>query len=161
MEPTRQQIVDDVIRDAHEADERIVTREVARRIIDELHALEGSGARWIGDLIDSLAETGAQKLYADWRRRQSIRSRTRKGTEVDIPIYGAVREQAEDGSIVYTQLALFTMTLAQVVERRDQLARQRDTLSAEVRFFADLAEIMEADPSLKTAGEALARLEAA
>lgn len=160
LDPTRQQIVDDIIHDAHFADERIVTSEVAGRIVDELHNAEASGHVWIEEFLDDLARKGAAKVYADWRRRFSHRGRTSKGTEVEVPTYGAFREVNDDGEVVYVQLAIFTMTLDQVVARRDHLARTRDTLSAEVRFFSDLADVMRTN-DIATAGEALARLEAA
>lgn len=161
MEPTRQQIVDDVIHDAHDGADRIVSAQVAQRVVDDLERLEGGGHRWVAELLRRWTIVGAQKACADWRRRHSHAGRTSKGTEVEVPVYGAVRETGDDGEIVYVQLPLFTMTLDQVRQRRDTLARQRDTLSAEVRFFTDLADVMEADPSLLTAGDALARLDAA
>lgn len=161
LDPTRQQVIDDLIHDAHFADKRIVTSEVAARIVDELRNLEASGHAWVEQYLDTLAAKGAAKVYADWRRRYSHKGKTRRGTEVEVPVYGAVREVDDDGTIVSVQLALFSMTLEQVRARRDHLAKTRDTLSAEVRFFTDLADLMEADSSLATAGDALARLEAA
>ena len=161
LEPSRQQVIDDIIHDAHFADERIVTSEVAARIVEELLSTEASGHAWISEYLNDLAAKGAAKVYADWRRRYIHKGKTKKGTEVEVPVYGAVREVGEAGVIVHTQLPLFAMTLEQVRARRDQLARTRDTLSAEVRFFSDLADLMASDASLRTAGEALARLEVA
>lgn len=160
MEPTRQQVIDDIISEAHEADSRS-TSAAAERIVSELHNLEASGHAWITEFLDDLAQKGAARIYADWRRRIQHAGRTSHGAEVEIPVFGAVREVGEDGSVAYVQLALFSMTLPQVIERRNQLARQRDTLSVEVRFLTDLAEMMEADPSLVTAGQAIARMDAA
>ena len=160
MEPTRQQIIDDLIHDAHFADERIITAEVAARFVDELRNLEGSGVQWIGDYLDDLARKGAVKVYTDWRRRHRIPATTKKGTELEIPAYASVREIDDDGSVTYVQLALAGMTLDQLKDKRDRMARTRDTLSAEVRLLSDLIEIMESDASLATAGDALARLAA-
>lgn len=161
MEPTRQQVVDDIIHDAHHDADRIVSSEVAAVVLDELRNLEAGGVGWVADVLDGLLLRGVARMCADWRRRYSHTGRTKKGTEVEIPVYGAVRETDDDGQVVHVQLALFSMTVEQVEQRRDALARQRDTLSAEVRFFSDLADVMRADPSLTTAGEALARLDAA
>ena len=161
MEPTRQQIVDDIIHDAHHGKDRIISAEVAAEVVDELRNIEAEGHGWVAGLIDRWLIVGAQKACADWRRRHQHAGRTRKGTEVEIPIYGAVREVADDGEPVSVQLTLFTLTLDQAKQRRDALAKSRDTLSAEVRWFSDVIEIMEADRSLRTVGDALARLEAA
>lgn len=161
MDETRRQIIDDIIHDAHHGRDRIVSAEVAAVVVDEVRNLEAGGHRWVEGLIDRWLIIGAQKACADWRRRHQHKGRTRKGAEVEVPVYGAVRETGDDGQVVHVQLALFTMTLEQARERRDTLAGQRDTLSAEVRWFSDLIEVMEADASLKTVGDALARLEAA
>lgn len=161
MEPTRQQIVDDIIHDAHHGNDRIVSRQVAAEVVDELRNLEAGGHRWVADLLDKLLISGASKLCADWRRRHSHASKTKRGAEVEIPIYGAVTEPDEAGDPTVVQLTLFTLTLDQARQRRDRLARNRDTLSAEVRWFTDVIEIMEADRTLATVGDALARLEAA
>lgn len=161
MEPTRQQIVDDIIHDAHHGKDRIVSSEVAQEVVDELRNLEAGGHRWVADLIDALLLRGAAKMCSDWRRRHNHKGRTKRGTEVEVPVYGAVRETDDDGQIIHVQLSLFTMTLEQAKARRDTLARQRDTLSAEVRWFSDLIEIMEANRNLATVGDALALLEAA
>lgn len=161
MDPARQQMVDDIVHDAHHDAERIVAGEVAAVVLDDLRNLEAEGHRWVGDVLDRLLLAGVGKMCADWRRRYSHKGTTRKGTEVEVPVYGAVRETDDDGTVVHVQLALFSMTLEQVRQRRDTLAKQRDTLSAEVRFFTDLAEVMEADRTLLTAGHALAHMEAA
>lgn len=161
MDPTRQQVIDDLIHDAHFATERIVTSEVARRIVDELRNLEASGHRWIADYLDDLAAKGAAKVYADWRRRYTIDATTRKGTALAVPAYAAVRKQDDEGNVVYTQMRLEEMTLPQLEAKAETIGRTRDTLSVEYRFYSDLIEIMHADATLVTAGDALARLEAA
>lgn len=160
MDPTRRQIIDDIIHDAHHGRDRIVSSEVAAEVVDEVRNLEAAGHRWVADLIDKWLIAGAAKACADWRRRYQHAGRTNRGTEVEVPVYGAVRETSADGEIVHVQLALFTMTVEQVKERHATLARQRDTLSAEVRWFADLIEVMEAR-GCQTAGDAIALMEAA
>ncbi len=161
MEPARQQIIDDIIHDAHHGRDKIVSVEVAAQVVDEVRHLEAGGHRWVAALIDRWVLVGAQKACADWRRRYQHKGKTRRGAAVEVPMYGAVRETGDDGEIVHVQLALFTMTLDQARERRDTLAGQRDTLSAEVRWFSDVIEMMEADASLATVGDAIARLDAA
>lgn len=160
MDEARRQIIDDIIRDAHEGD-RVVASEAAAVVLDELRSLEAGGHRWVAQFMDGLLLRGVARLCADWRRRSSHKGRTRRGAEVEIPEWGAVREATEDGEIVHVQLSLFSMTLDQAKARRDSLSRQRDTLSAEVRWFSDVIEIMEADASLGTVGDALVRLDAA
>lgn len=161
MEPARQQIVDDIIHDAHHGTDRIIASEVAAQALDELRNLEAGGHTWVADLLDGLLLRGVARMCADWRRRYQHTGKTKKGTEVEVPMYGAVRETNDDGEVVFVQLALFTLTLDQAKARRATLSRQRDTLSAEVRWFSDVIEIMEADLSLATVGDAIARLDAA
>ena len=161
MEPTRRQLIDDIIHDAHFGRDKVVASEVAAQVLDELRNLEAGGHRWVAEMVDSLLLRGVGRLCADWRRRYSHKTTTRKGTAVEIPEWGAVIEATDDGEPVHVQLSLFTMTLDQAKARRASLARQRDTLSAEVRWFSDVIEMMEADPALVTVGDALARLEAA
>src|SRR5690606_4470213 len=146
-------VVDDIIHDAHHGKDRIVAREVAADVVDEVRNLEASGATWVESLIDSWLLAGAMKACADWRRGHLHKGRTKKGAEVDMPIYGAVRDTDDAGETVYVQLHLFTLTLEQARIRRQALASQRDTLSAEVRWFTDVIELMEANPELRTVGD--------
>lgn len=161
MEPTRQQVIDDLIHDAHFRRSEIVASEVAAEIVDELHGMEASGHQWVSDYLDDLAAVGAAKRYADWRRRYRVESSTKKGTPVDVPEYAAVMKRDDEGQVVYTQMRLADMTLPQLEAKAEQIGRTRDTLSVEYRFYRDLIDVMKADPSLSTAGEAIARLEAA
>lgn len=160
MDETRQQIVDDIIHDAHFRADEIVTAEVAAEIVDELHGIESAHA-WVADFLDDLAAKGAAKVYADWRRRYRIDGRTKKGTEVDVPAYAAIRKHDDGGKVIYTQMRLEDMTLPQLEAKAETIGRTRDTLSVEYRFYRDLIEMMQADPTLLTAGDALARMEAA
>lgn len=161
MLPENRQVVDDIIHDAHHGKDRIVSREVAAEVVDEVRNLEASGQGWVELLIDSWLLAGAQKACADWRRRHMHSGRTKKGTPVEVPVYGAVRQTDDSGEVVHVQLTLFTLTLEQAKLRHEGLARQRDTLSAEVRWFRDVVELMEANPALRTVGDALRHIEAA
>lgn len=160
MDAARQQVIDDLIHDAHFRRDEIVTSEVAAEIVDELHALEASGHQWVSDFLDTLAAKGAQKVYADWRRRYRIDGRTKKGTELDVPAYAAIRKTDDEGNVVYTQMRLEDMTLPQLEAKAEAIGRTRDTLSVEYRFYRDLIETMQADDSLRTAGDALRKLAA-
>lgn len=161
MDSTRQQIIDDIIHDAHFRRGEIIASEVAAEIVDELRNLEASGKQWVAEYVDDLAAKGAAKVYADWRRRHRIDGRTKKGTEVDVPAFAAVRERDDEGNVVYTQMRLEDMTLPQLEAKAEAIGRTRDTLSVEYRFYRDLIEVMQADSSLVTAGDAMARLAAA
>lgn len=160
MDPTRQQVIDDLIHDAHFRRTEIVASEVAAEIVDELHNLEAGGQTWIADFLDDLAAKGVQKVYADWRRRYRIDGRTKKGTELDVPAYAAIRKTDDDGNVVYTQMRLEDMTLPQLEAKAETIGRTRDTLSVEYRFYRDLIDAMKADPALATAGDALRKLAA-
>ena len=161
MDESRQQIIDRVIQAAHERRTEIITSEVAKEIVEQLHELEQFGHAWVTEYIDALAEDGAQKKYGDWRRRHRIDSRTKKGTEVDVPAYAGVRTKDDDGKVTFHQMRLEDMTLPQLEAKADAVARTRDTLSVEYRFYSDLIEMMRADASLATVGDAIAKLEAA
>lgn len=161
MDPTRQQLIDDVIHDAHFRRSEIIASEVAAEVVDELRNIEAAGHEWVATYLDDLAAKGAAKVYADWRRRHRIEAQTRKGTGIDVPAYAAVRKQDDEGNVVYTQMRLEDMTLPQLEAKAETIGRTRDTLSVEYRFYRDLIEIMQGDTSLLTAGDALARLEAA
>src|SRR5690606_2399463 len=102
----RQQIIDDIIHDAHHGRDRIVSAEVAADVVDEVRNLEAAGHSWVADLIDRWLIVGAQKACADWRRRHQHKGRTRKGTAVEVPVYGAVRETNDAGEVVHVQLSL-------------------------------------------------------
>lgn len=161
MDESRQQIIDKIIRAAHERRSEIVTSEVAAEIVEELHELEAFGHEWVSEYLDRLAAKGAAKVYADWRRRlRGPRARTKKGTPVDMPAFAAFRRVADDGSARHVHLPLTAMSLSQVQAKADQVRKQRDTMSVEYRLLADLVEIMQADPSIATAGEAMDRLAA-
>lgn len=158
MEPTRQQILDDITRKAHDAHGGRAGL-VKLAIVDALRDLEGSGIPWVGATLDDYTAAGAAKAYSDWRRRYTIEATTTKGTSVDMPAFGAVVER--DGTeIVYVQLALDGMSLDQLKQCHARLSKQRNTLSREIQLLSDLITLMEADASLATAGDAIKRLAA-
>ena len=161
MDETRQQVVDDLIHDAHFRRSAIVTSEVAAEIVDELRRLEAEGRSWVTGYLNDLAAVGAAKRYSDWRRRYRIEGKTKKGTDVDVPAYAATRSHDDEGNVVYQQMRLEDMTLPQLEAKAQQIERTRDTLSVEYRFYSDLIEIMQADSTLATAGDAMVRLAAA
>lgn len=152
LTPEARAAVDAAIADAHE-DGR-PTREIAARVVTAMHEMEPSGLPWVSTFLDDLAIAGAVKLCADWRRKHRVRSRTRKGTETELPAYVGAND--EDGNAV--QLSLIGLDLAGLTRHRARLARQRDTLSVEVAALDVLIRQMEADPSLETVGAAIAAL---
>jgi hypothetical protein len=161
MKTSRRQVIDDLIHDAHFGRAEVVTRKVAAEIVDELHGLEASGHEWVSEYLDQLAVKGAAKVYADWRRRYRVGSRTKKGTALDVPAYAAVRKHDDRGAVVFAQMHLEDMTLPQLEAKAERIGKTRDTLSVEYRFYRDLIELMQTDAALATAGDAIARLEAA
>lgn len=158
MEPTRRQILDDIIREAHESHGGCAS-DVKLAILDALKGLEGSGAAWVAAELDRYAQAGASRAYADWRRRTQIKSKTRKGTNVEIPTFGAVTEATPDGTRV-VQLPLEDLTIEQVRERIARLAKARDTYSREITLLRDVVALMESE-GIVSVGDALAKLAAA
>lgn len=150
-------LLNDLARDAHEAhsaDGRFFPRDVAMAFLDSVRALEGSGDPWVGAFLDAIAVTGASKWLADWRRSSRYEVKTLKGTTTDVGEYaGTVNEDGE-----HEQMRLFEMDAAQLTRHIQKLEAQRNTLSREIQFLADLLAAMEADPELKTAGDAFRKL---
>ena len=83
-------------------------------------------------------------LARDWRRRQVTVTKTPKGTDVQVPVYAAVR--TADG---FAQVRLADMDRAQLVAHRERLSAQRNTLSKEIAYLDQMIEVM-ADPSVAT-----------
>lgn len=159
MEPTRQQIIDEIIREAHEDCDGI-TSKVKVQIVAEVEDLLGAGKPWTPSLLRTWAEIGARTAYTDWRRRHMGRGKTRKGTELDVPEFAAVR-RIDENEVVYQQRELDDLTLEEVLAKAQAVGKQRDTLSVRYRYYADLAEIMASDPTITTVREARERLAAA
>ena len=158
MEPTRRQILDDIIREAHESHGGC-SSDVKLAILDALSDLEASGAAWVTAELDRYAQAGAARAYADWRRRTQIRSKTRKGTNVELPAFGAVTEATDDGTRT-VQMLLEDLTIDQARERIARLAKSRDTYSREITLLRDAVALMEAE-GIDRVGDALAKLAAA
>lgn len=157
IEPTRQQMLDELIAGAH-AGQGGRTTEVKHAILDGLRGLEGDHP-WVKEVLEQCLLAGVVKLYADWRRRYTIAGKTKAGDPLDVPRYGAVVERDEAGAASFRQMGLEEATLGQVRERYRRLVTQRNTISAEVAFLLRVIRVMEADPSLTTAGEALRKLD--
>lgn len=160
LEAAQRQIVARVIAEAHDSCDG-VTADVKRAIAEGLADLERFGHAWVSDLLTDLVAAGCGSLYADWRRSLGIDAKTKKGTAVAMHGFGAVRETSESGEVFYRQMRFEDMDLDQLRNHRAALAANRDTLSRQITLTDDLIAVMEADPSVQRAGDALARLAAA
>lgn len=154
-----QQIVDSIIDEAH-IECGGVPREVSEGIVERLNDLEGSGEAWVAAYNHDLSVSGANRIYADWRRRYEVSGKTKAGTPVSVPAFGGVTRKDEDGTVVHVQMALKGMSLAELREMRNRKARMRDTLSGELKVYDALIEIM-VEKGLDCAGDALGLLGAA
>ena len=117
---------------------------LSARIVDDIEDLKRFGHDWSRAFLRELAIKGAGVLARDWRRRQVTVTKTPKGTDVQVPVYAAVR--TADG---FAQVRLADMDRAQLVAHRERLSAQRNTLSKEIAYLDQMIEVM-ADPSVAT-----------
>lgn len=148
LTPEARGAVNEIMAEAH-ADGR-PTREIASKVVSALRDMEPAGLPWVDTYIDELAILGAQKMCADWRRRQARQERTKRGTSVPVPVY--VGQNDAEGAAV--QMPFDGLDLDGLRRHRSRLASQRNTLSIEIQYLADLIEVMEGDESIATAGDA-------
>ena len=132
------------------------SRSIAMRFVDLIRDMEPSGQAWVVEYLDELAIVGAMKVCADWRRTKQSKARTRKGTEVAVPLWAST----EDAAGEQTLTRFDDLDAKALRARKDQMETQRDTLSREIQLYADLLEAMEA-PGVETVGQALAVMELA
>jgi len=134
---------------------RFTTASHAQAFTDRLRELEGSGVLWVSAFLESLTVDGAKRACSDWKRRERTDAKTKKGTGVSVQSFAGVQRADDEGRREWVQMPLDAMPRGDVAKHHDAVAARRDTLSREVRFLRDLLDIMEADESIKTAGEAL------
>lgn len=132
------------------------SRVIAARFVDLIRDMEPSGHQWISEYLDELSIVGAMKVCADWRRSRNGTARTRKGTPVPIPLFATT--ETADG--IQTIGRFEDLDANDLRARKEQMEAQRNTLSREIRLYADLLEAMEA-PGVETVGQALAAMEQA
>lgn len=147
LAPDHRSFIDHVVEQAHA--EHDLSRDISARIVDEIQDVQGFGQEWTEAFLRELAIKGAAQLAREWRRRQTTVTTTAQGTTVPLPVYAAVH--TAEG---YKQVRLADMTAPQLRAHRERLSAQRNTLSKEVQYVTDLLDIMEADPSVTTAGQA-------
>lgn len=147
LDPQAREAINLAIAEAH-VDGR-PTREIAAHVVSAIRDMEPAGLPWVDTYMDELAIIGAQKLCSDWRRAQARKARTAKGTRTSAPAFVG---RTVDG--VAVQVRLDGLDLPGVIEHREKLRAQRNTLSTEIQYLTDLIEAMEADASLSTAGDA-------
>ena len=155
LDPEARDAVNAALTEAHAVlvDKRVRSRHVASRFVTLIRDMEPSGAAWIPVYLDELAIVGAMKVCADWRRTKNGTAKTRKGTNVAVPLWSTTTD--DQGEPVLSPFDALTADELRI--RMDQMEAQRDTLSRELRLYADLLEAMEA-PGVDTVGQALAAM---
>lgn len=144
MTPEDRQVLDDIISSAYE-DHGPRLRDVAVQVVAELRDLEGSGVPWVAQLLDDWLVSGASTEVRQWMRRQpSIVGVTKKGVPTEVPAFGGVRIQTEDGHYEHVQLRLLEMTADELELHIKPKLKQRNTLSRSLSFYetvlADMRE---------------------
>jgi len=126
------------------------TRGIAGRFVRSIRDLERFGQPWVADYLEDLTIRGAMKVCADWRRKTTVKARTKSGV-VDLP--GFVGRTNDHGEA--TQEPLIRLDLDAVLDHKRRLSAQRNTLSRSIAALDQLIALMEANPALRTVGEAL------
>lgn len=144
MTPADRQILDDIIHEAYEIHGPRL-RDVAVQVVAELRDLEGSGVAWVAQLLDDWLVSGASTEVKQWMRRQpAIVGQTKSGTPTEVPAFGGVRIQTEDGHYEHVQLRLLEMTADELDLHIRPKLKQRNTLSRSLSFYetvlADMRE---------------------
>lgn len=144
MTPADRQILDDIIHEAYE-NHGPRLRDVAVQVVAELRQLEGSGVAWVAQLLDDWLVSGASTEVKQWMRRQpAIAGQTKSGIPTEVPAFGGVRIQTEDGHYEHVQLRLLEMTADELDLHIRPKLKQRNTLSRSLSFYetvlADMRE---------------------
>lgn len=125
------------------------SREIAARLVTAMQDMEPSGLPWVGTYMEELAIIGAQKVCADWRRAQARKARTKRGAVTSAPAF--VGQTTPTGEAV--QRSFDDLDLEGIERHIARMSKQRNTLSTEIQFFKELAEIIAAGEAA-TVGEA-------
>lgn len=142
--PDERQVLDSIISDAYdEHGPRL--RDVAVHVVAELHDLEGSGVQWVAQILDDWLVSGALGEVRQWMRRQpGVLGQTKGGKPAEVPAFGGVRVQSDDGHYEHVQLRLLEMTADELERHIDPKRKQRNTLSRSLSFYetvlADMRE---------------------
>lgn len=135
MTPADRQVLDAIIAQAYDSHGPRL-RDVAVHVVAELRDLEGSGVEWVARLLDDWLVSGASTEVRQWMRRQpGITGQTKGGVTTEVPAFGGVRVQTEDGHFEHVQLRLLEMTADELEAHVGPKRKQRDTLSRTLSFY--------------------------
>lgn len=133
--PDQRQLLDEIIAEAYEAHGPRI-RDVALSVIDDLRRLEGSGVEWVAQVLDDWLVSGVSAEVKQWMRRQpAIVGVTKRGVPTEVPAFGGVRIEDEDGHVQHVQLRLLGMTADELENHIAPKRKQRDTLSRSLSFY--------------------------
>ena len=131
--PNERQALDDIIAERYEVDGPVV-RDVAMSVTEELERLAGSGVEWVAAVAGDWQVIGALNEVKEWMRRQMVAGRTKANKPVEVPAFGGVKVDTDDGP-QYLQLRLLDMTRDQLAAHVEPKRRQRDTQSRRIQFY--------------------------
>ena len=135
MTPADRQVLDAIIAAAYDSHGPRL-RDVAVHVVAELRGLEGSGVEWVARLLDDWLVSGASTEVRQWMRRQpGIAGHTKGGVATEVPAFGGVRVQTEDGHFDHVQLRMLEMTADELEAHVRPKRKQRDTLSRTLSFY--------------------------
>lgn len=152
----QQQVMAEIIREAHALHSK--PRAIAAYVVSELMRLEGSGEEWVVEELARFTVDGAMKRCAGWRSRIRTLATTKRGKAVEVPQYAGVPVRDADGTIQHYQLRFEDLTLEQVEASVERMAKQRNTLSADLSIRMQVMEYMRANRACVNAGDAMRAL---
>jgi hypothetical protein len=150
------EVMAELVREAHLLHSQ--PRAVAAYVVAELERLRGSGEPWVDEQLARFAVDGAMKRCASWRAAQRTEALTKRGKKVEVPAWAGVPVRDANGVVQHHQLRFEDLSIEQVEASVHRMAKQRNTLSADLSVRERVLEYMRANPTCARAGDAMRAL---
>lgn len=150
------EVMNELIREAHALHTK--PRAVAAHVVAELQSLEGSGEPWVSEVLAKAMVDGLMGKCSKWRGRFRTAAKTKRGKTVDVPAYAGVPVRDANGVIQHHQLRFEDLDVEQVAASVYRMAKQRNTLSADLSVREQVLDYMRSNPECVRAGDAMVAL---
>lgn len=154
--PEQHDVMAELMREAHALHSK--PRAIAAHLVAELRNLEGSGQPWVAEELARFMVDGAMKRCAGWRSTKRTLAKTKRGKTVDVPAWAGVPVRSADGTVQHYQLRFEDLTLEQVQASVTRMAKQRNTLSADLSVREQVRDYMLEHRECTRAGDAMVAL---